>query len=188
MKRNWDLEELIDYFTFMPNELRLIGNKTGETRLGFAVILKFFRNEARFPNNKNEIPKAVISYIAKQFKVSSELFSEYNIESRSFYYHKSQIREFFGFKESTVEESEVIIKNLFNHILSYDMEHDYLKEEIYKKFRELKIDPPAIQRIERIINSNIYNQENEFFNKIYRNLPKECLLNIDKLIAKSEEK
>lgn len=128
MKRIWNLEELIDYFTFMPNELHLLGNKTGETRVGFAVMLKFFQNEARFPNNKNEIPKVVVSYIAKQLKINSELFSEYKMDSRSFYYHKSQIREFFGFKESTVEESEVIIKDLFNRTLSYDMEFDYLKE------------------------------------------------------------
>jgi len=29
-------------FIMMPNELALVGNKTAETRLGFAVLLKFF--------------------------------------------------------------------------------------------------------------------------------------------------
>lgn len=33
MKRHWELDELIDHFTFMPNELTQISNKTGETRL-----------------------------------------------------------------------------------------------------------------------------------------------------------
>ncbi len=57
----------------LPNELTLLGNKTKETRLGFAVVFKFFQNEARFPNNKNEIPKEVVSYIAKQLKVEASV-------------------------------------------------------------------------------------------------------------------
>lgn len=187
MKRNWDLEELIEYFTFIPNEFRLLSNKAGETRLGFAVMFKFFQNEARFANNKNEVPPVVVSYIAKQLNMNPQLFYKYNIESRSFYYHKLQIRDFFGFKESTIEEAEKIIKEMFNDFLTYDMEFDYLKEEVYKKFRELKIEPPISQRIERIINSNINNLENEFFNETYKKLPKDCLINIDKLITRLEK-
>ena len=60
MKRNWELEELVDNFILLPHELQLIGNKTAENRLGFGVLFKFFQHEARFPNNKNEVPKSVI--------------------------------------------------------------------------------------------------------------------------------
>ena len=28
MKRNWELDELIEHFTIMPNEMSLFGNKT----------------------------------------------------------------------------------------------------------------------------------------------------------------
>ena len=31
------------------DDLALVGNKTGATRLGFAVLLKFFESRARFP-------------------------------------------------------------------------------------------------------------------------------------------
>ena len=105
MKRNWELDELIEYFTIMPNEMSLVGNKTGETRLGFAVLLKFFQMEARFPNSKNEIPKLVVEYIAKQLQLSSALYENYDITSRTYYNHKAQIREFFGFREPTVEDA-----------------------------------------------------------------------------------
>jgi hypothetical protein len=33
----------------MSEDWRLVGNKTGSTRLGFALLLKFFEIEARFP-------------------------------------------------------------------------------------------------------------------------------------------
>ena len=71
MKRNWDLEELIEHFTIMPNEMSFIGNKTGETRLGFAVILKFFQFEAKFPNSKGEVPRVVVQYIAIHCKTDA---------------------------------------------------------------------------------------------------------------------
>lgn len=65
MKRNWELDELIEHFTLMPQEMRLVGNKTGETRLGFSVMLKYFQHEGRFPNHRNEVPNTVVAYIAK---------------------------------------------------------------------------------------------------------------------------
>ncbi len=49
MKRNWTDDELIEHFILVPMERQLIGNKTGASRLGFAVLLKYFQHEARFP-------------------------------------------------------------------------------------------------------------------------------------------
>ncbi|MBU3182754.1 DUF4158 domain-containing protein [Clostridium psychrophilum] len=65
MKRNWELEDLVEQFTIMPNDMSLIRNNSGETRLGFPIVLKFFQYEATFSNFKNEIPKQVVEYIAK---------------------------------------------------------------------------------------------------------------------------
>jgi hypothetical protein len=84
MKKIWELEELIEQFTIMPNELSHMGNKTGVTRLGFAVLLKFFQLEARFPNSKNEIPKDVVNYIAKQLQLIGVPFEDYDINAHIF--------------------------------------------------------------------------------------------------------
>jgi uncharacterized protein DUF4158 len=56
MKRQWENEELIEHWMLSAWELAQLGNKTGATRLGFAVLLKFFQREARFPAFKNEHP------------------------------------------------------------------------------------------------------------------------------------
>ena len=37
MKRLWTAEELAEHWTLDPDELALLANKTGHTRLGFAV-------------------------------------------------------------------------------------------------------------------------------------------------------
>ena len=103
MKRNWEMEELVDNFILLPHELQLIGNKTAENRLGFCVLFKFFQREARFPSNKSEVSKPVIQFIAKQLDVSSELFEKYDMTHRNAFYHMAQIREFFGFRNLEIE-------------------------------------------------------------------------------------
>jgi len=99
MKRHWDTEELIEHWTLMPPEQELLANKTGTTRLGFAVLLKFFQYEARFPAHAQEIPSTVVAHIAKQVKVPPEAFSAYDWQSRTSTYHRHQIRTALGFRE-----------------------------------------------------------------------------------------
>lgn len=70
MKRNWNEDELLEHFVVVPIERKLIGNKTGASRLGFAMLLKYFQQEARFPSKKQDIPKVVVEFIAHQLEIS----------------------------------------------------------------------------------------------------------------------
>src|SRR3954453_14687326 len=69
MKRHWEIDDLVEQWTLLPDELAWLGKKTGSTRLGFALLLKFFQIEGRFPLAKNEIPPPVIRFLAKQIGV-----------------------------------------------------------------------------------------------------------------------
>ncbi|MEU4702232.1 DUF4158 domain-containing protein [Nonomuraea dietziae] len=59
------------------------GSKTGATRLGFSLILKFFEQEARFPRQVGELPKAAVDYVTGQAKVDPALLAEYDWSGRS---------------------------------------------------------------------------------------------------------
>ena len=76
MKRQWETEELIEQFTLMPSELEVLPeektNAMAHNRLGFAVLLKFFQNEGRFPQHAGEVPKVVTKFIIQQLKLSEE--------------------------------------------------------------------------------------------------------------------
>lgn len=52
---------------------RLIGNKYGGTRLEFAVSLKFFQYQGRFPKGRQEINQEFIEYVVKQVGVPADL-------------------------------------------------------------------------------------------------------------------
>lgn len=52
MRRGWEPEELIAAWTLLGGDWELVGNKTGATRLGFSLLLKFFEQEGRFPGTE----------------------------------------------------------------------------------------------------------------------------------------
>ncbi|NUW33293.1 hypothetical protein HTZ77_17915 [Nonomuraea sp. SMC257] len=49
-RREWEPEELIAAWTLLDSDWDLVGNKTGATRLGSGLLLKFFEQEGRFPH------------------------------------------------------------------------------------------------------------------------------------------
>ena len=182
MKKNWDLEELIESFTFMPNELDLLKDKTKETQLGFAVLFKFFQYKARFPSNKKEVPKDIISFISKQLNLKSILFDSYKWDGRTIMYHKAEIRMHFNFRKSTTEDAENMIEWLSKLVFSYNENTDNLVQLTYDKYKELQVEPPALDRITRIVKAAIHKNENQFFQEVFKKLSKDTILKIDSLI------
>ena len=92
MKRQWETEELVEYWTLDVEDRTLLDNKTGATRLGFAVLLKFFRREGRFPQHKNEVLGIVITFLATQVSVAPEAYLQYAWQGRTIEYHRADPR------------------------------------------------------------------------------------------------
>ena len=63
MQAEWEPDELINASTLTGNDWDLITNKAGVTRLGFAVMLKFYEIEGRFPAYPQEVRPAAVSYL-----------------------------------------------------------------------------------------------------------------------------
>ncbi|WP_157508314.1 DUF4158 domain-containing protein [Ktedonobacter racemifer] len=92
MKRTWTSEELLEHFTLLPDELKAVGNKSGATRLGFAVLFKCFHYEGRFLRSRQEAAPEVVRFLATQVGVDSTLFAQYAWEGRTIEAHRAQIR------------------------------------------------------------------------------------------------
>jgi len=63
MRRESELEDRIECWTLDESEFEVVGNKTGATRLGFALMLKFFELEARFLR-REDVSKAAVDFVA----------------------------------------------------------------------------------------------------------------------------
>lgn len=182
MKQTWELEELIEHFTVIPEEMRLIGNKYGSTRLGFAVSLKFFQYQGRFPKGRQEINQEIIEYVAKQVGVSADSFQEYDWNGRSIKYHRAQIREFMGFRESTSEDMEKIKLWLQTNILPQEMQMDRVREHVLNHLRQQQLIPPTHDQLERNIKSAIRQYEEHISHTIFIQLSEHSKSQLDAFI------
>lgn len=78
MRQDWEPEDLIEVWTLLEDDMKRVRNKAGSTRLGFALLLKFFEVEARFPDTASEVPAAAVGYVAQQVKVPAEEWASYD--------------------------------------------------------------------------------------------------------------
>lgn len=99
MRQEWSSDELIAAWTLVDEDWPLVGNKTGATRLGFAVLLKFFEIEARFPQHVGEVPQPAVAYLAEQVNVPAAEFAKYSWSGRSIEYHLAQLLDARRFPE-----------------------------------------------------------------------------------------
>jgi len=152
MKHEWTDLEFADW-TLLPSEAALLANKAGPTRLGFAVLLKFFQYAARFPLSMREVPATAVAYIARQVGVPAEEFLRYDWEGRAVKYHRAQIRAFLGFREPTVQDAEELAVWLSEDVLPQGHTDEHVNAAAYQRLRDLGIEPSTPDRLERVLAS-----------------------------------
>ena len=166
MKRNWKKEELEQQWTVFAIEQELLKGRSGPTRLGFAVLTKFFHVEGRFPETPREVPKEVVRFIADQLGLSHKAWREYPWGKRTSTYHRDEIREFFGYRKSSKQDGKEIVRFLVNDILNLEHRPDRLQESVLEHYKNLHIEPPAMEQIRRLIKSALVEHEGQFCEKI----------------------
>jgi hypothetical protein len=151
MRREWSLEDLIESWSLTDGDQRLVGNKYGFTRLGFALTLKFFEVEGRFPLRHYEFPGAAVEFMARQVQVPAAEFSRYQFTGRTFENHVAQIRAQFGYRESTRADEDRLAAWLAAEVCPSELAQARQKEAVLARCRSERVEPPG--RIERIISS-----------------------------------
>ncbi|WP_158575920.1 DUF4158 domain-containing protein [Streptomyces corynorhini] len=73
-----DLDELVDHWTLLKDEQALVSGKRGATRLGFAVLPKFYTQYGRFPRNRTELPGEAVEFGARQVQVPASELESYD--------------------------------------------------------------------------------------------------------------
>jgi hypothetical protein len=149
VRREWDLDDLIDGWTLRDTQRELVANKYGPTRLGFMLMLKFFELEGRFPRHAGELPAAAVDYVAKQAGVPTQDLARYDFTGRSIKDHRRQIRDHFGFRTFTRRDENTMISWLAGQVCPSELHEGRQREAVLARCRAERIEPPG--RMNRII-------------------------------------
>jgi hypothetical protein len=101
-----ELDELVEHFTLLPDDLALLRNKTGATRLGFAIMAKYLPWKGRFPRGRSDLPDKLVQFVAKQVKVSAAEIDLYDWGGRTIKGHRKELREALGWRPCSVPDAE----------------------------------------------------------------------------------
>jgi TnpA family transposase len=185
VKRVWTAMELAEHWLLLPDEFALLGNKTGATRLGFALLLKAFQLDGRFPMAKHDIPGMVVAHVARQVSVPPLAYLAYDWHGRSITYHRAQIRAFFGVREATVADADAVADWLVAYV-PHNQRLDALKEIAETRFRALHLEPPTTDRLDRLVRSALRTYETDLTLATFARLSPETVVSLDRLIATTE--
>lgn len=186
MRSEWEFEDLIASWTLVEADWKLIANKSGATRLGFALLLKFFEIDARFPDRMDEIPTAAVSFVAEQVKVPASALESYDWSGRSITLHRGQIRKAFGFRECSEGDKQKLAMWLAEEVCPVEGRAEQLRDALIARCRLDRVEPPSRSQLDRIASSGMAGFEQAFCERTVQRLPDDCQLRLQRLVEPGE--
>ncbi len=183
MKQEWTTEELTVQWQLLPEDLTSLPNTKGPTRLGFAVLLKFFELEGRFPHYRDEVPALVVRELARQVGVLPEHYRQYDWAGRTIKHHRAQIRASCGFREVTVADLQELTTWLSEQMGGSPHRPEAVQVAAYQRLRELRIEPPSAGRLQRVCRAARRRCEFRFCSTIHAHLSAKTVAGLEALLG-----
>jgi Tn3 transposase DDE domain/Domain of unknown function (DUF4158) len=146
------------------------------------VLLKSFQLEARFPHRKQDVPGAVVVFVAKQVGVAPEEFFQYHWRGRTIEYHRAQIRAALGFREATEQDEAALAAWLTERALAEDRDGDRLRLRAYERCRAQGLEPPASGQVDRLVRSALRSADEHFCASTVQRLAPSTVLALEALL------
>jgi hypothetical protein len=176
MKQAWHPDELIQHWTLSDDEYRLLGEKTGATRLAFAVLLKAFQYEGRFPLHRDTVPVPVLEHLAAQVAVPLTAYATVDWDGRSARRHRADIRAYCGYDVFSLAHEADFIAWLSPHVSRPDPTSEVLTLMAYRHLQSLKLEPPLPARLRRLLQAAVRHREARLVEETVARLsPTTCL-------------
>jgi hypothetical protein len=128
------------------------------------------------------LPQSAIEFLAQQVHVPADAWGEYRWEGRTFEYHRAQVRTAFGFREGTAEDIEAMRQWMLVHLLAHERNVDRLKDAVAARCREVRVEPFAPDRVDRLVRSAISGFEDDFSRGLTARLPIPVQQGLDALL------
>lgn len=171
-------------FTLDSEEQELVqSNNTEKNRLAFAIMLKFFQANGRYPTKKDTIDPMILSSLATQLKVSPVLFEPIYLGTRVSERFRRKIRGFLGYRIAKLSDAEILIAWLVDQTKNGSYTMPQYRDKAHQFFKENKLEPFTPERTDRYIRSAIHRFEKRFFSDIAKQLSLESVKLVNDLLS-----
>ncbi|MEI7557197.1 DUF4158 domain-containing protein [Candidatus Chlorohelix sp.] len=176
---DFSVEELDHYYQLSEADLVEIHKQRGAVnQLGFAVQLGTLRHLGFCPDEVNQAPVKVVSYIALQLRVKPAVLSEYGSREHTRTDHLNKIQTLLGYKGVKAEEN----RKLEEWLLERALEHD----EPTVLLRQLMV-RPGITVLERMVSHAREQARTRTFEQLSPLLTPQRRKFLDELLLKNDK-
>jgi TnpA family transposase len=166
------------------SDLDLVRTKRSDAnRLGFAVLLLHFRKHGQFPRTDCQLERGLAPDVMAQLGIATASLGTIELTDRTAERHRAEIRTLLGFREATVADGEALTEWLRDHAVSDSRDIAELTSALEQQCWALKIEPPAADRIERIVRAALRAHDERFCNEIHSRLLPATRTRLDALLS-----
>ncbi|MGH8291710.1 MAG: Tn3 family transposase [Steroidobacteraceae bacterium] len=176
MKTASDLEP----WTLSPAERELIATKNVANRFDTALLLKAYQSTGRFPASTADVDPEAIAHLMRQLKVDATTIG--TVQGRTLERVRADIRAYCKVREATVKDADDLTTWLCDHAVANSRNPDALTAVLETECRRRGIEPPALDRIDRMIHAAVHAYEERFMASIVARLSPHTRAGLDALV------
>ena len=177
-----------DPWALAPAERELVMTKNRANRLGFAILLTFFRERGRFPRDEADVEEQGIAALSKQLNMLTPIDGEVFLSGRTAERLRAEIRVRFGFREATIADADMLTVWLRDHVAGeVGGEIESMVERLEAHCRELTVEPPTADRVDRIVRTALRAHEDRFHTDVYERLSPQTRERLSALLHPDKE-
>lgn len=164
-KASYTHEELVEHFLLNPAEHTLVETYRGDVnRHGVAVLLKAVQYLGYFPDNLQQVPEAIRTFIAHQLQLLWDHTADYPRHHSTRDAHLTLIRQHTGFRFPTGQDKQALETWLHIYGAVEAPTEEDLCECAYARLRALGLELPAESELWRIVRAALRG----FFDDLYQ--------------------
>jgi TnpA family transposase len=181
-----DGANIAERWTITASDRALVLKRHRSNRLGFAILLAFFREHGRFPGASSDVDRLMAETIAQYLAIDIPSEFSLHLPERTAERHRAEIRAALGFREATVAVAEALEVWLRDQIPAAGAIPAQLAVLLLARCRELSIESPTPDRVDRIVRAAIRTHEERFQTTILSRLSPETRARLDALLRPAE--
>jgi uncharacterized protein DUF4158 len=182
VRRGLELDELIEHWTLVGEELERARGKRGVNALAFALLLKFVIHFGRFPRGRSELPDEAVEFVARQVQVPPGELGFYEWSGRSIERHRAEIRELLDYRECSLADQAAVTDWLVEMVTQLEHRPELVRAELLGWCRERRREPPTSGRIDRIVRSALDRAERLLVARVTAMLSEEVRARLNALV------
>jgi TnpA family transposase len=183
-KTTYTPEELVEHFLLSQADRALIDTCYGDAnRHGVAVLLKAVQYLGYFPDELQQVPPAVRTFLAHQLQLLWDATAEYPWRSSTRDRHVALIRHYTGFRFPTAQDKDALATWLRTQSAPESPTDAELCECAYTRLQALHIELPTEAEMQRIVRAALHGFFQDVHQRVAARLSETVRTALDQLLV-----